>query len=157
MPNWLQLLEHTAEFSPGPWSIYRACGSLGVEIVRWPTEPKEDEDRIGLGHVRNFVLCPLGKAARDFYDHEAEANARLMADAPAMLLLLARFQTYLEAPSVRVVPSGVSLRAWSEAAREILARHVRVGYEPPTAREAAARSDPPPPPPPPTLLDMVGD
>lgn len=131
MANWLQLLEHTAEFTPWPWTMAEtlARGRPVCQVV---------SQMPGAVQVIAEVM-PTPMAVRDRaaggdpvdWDQERSANGSLIADAPTMVFLLARWMHFTEGKGKSLAEDIKLLDALDRDTTALLARHVRVGYEPP--------------------------
>lgn len=156
MPNWLQLIEHTAEYVPGPWEVIPPTFDTGTDAVVYARGTNTRVAVVPPTAGGRYPELRNGRLSNNWDDPAQDATARLLAESETMLLMLAEWQSLSEDRHNPITSVKDAIAALQARTAELLARHVRVGYEPPTAAVAAARRDPPPPPPAPTLFDDVG-
>lgn len=136
MGNWKQLVEFTGEYTPGPYLIRFEHDSEGMIA--------ELHARVRKGFIACVMPSPSGHFAGPsdhrgpsiWCDPEQEATARLMADAPELLRVLAAAVNLLDAikpVELAYLPSMINV---AEEAKTIMTRHVRIGFER-ESREAA--------------------
>lgn len=130
MPNWVQLVEFTSEFTPGDWREAVAFvgdrGPLGtadvvavVGDVRTAVASCLDvDDAIGRG---------LRRAA---HEREVVANARLIADAPRMLVTLASVLNAYDMAERFPSVARQLIASHSELIGKLMLRHVKIGCAP---------------------------
>lgn len=130
MPDWNQLVEHTAECALGPFILAeRREGSARVfDILSVPTG----------GNPVVIATIPDTSAGRviqteggpEYFDPVQEASARLLMDAWSMLKLLARVATVSEGQeNDKALADWAQSPLWCEV-RRMLCRHVRLGCAP---------------------------
>ena len=155
VPNWLRLIEHTAEFLPGPYCVVPATMDGEPSALVWSDGVQRIAARIPPSPDGRYPLHRDGTQSRIWDDPVQEATARLMSEADTMLSLLARMaQSWrVYEATAGTLPGPVS--AWLDEAESLLARHVRIGFEPHGPGVHAGKGEPPPPPPAPTILDMI--
>lgn len=137
MANWVQLVEYTAEFSPGPWHVHYPHDTDRPVAFIVSSEPANLFSPVATVPATDQGEERAGRQGSEWYDPEQFATARLVADAPAMLGMLAVMLNGWEAyrKSAGDVPQPV--RNWIEEASKLVARHVRIGYEPKPAPPVA--------------------
>lgn len=156
MGKWQQLVEFTGEYLPGPWAVVRPTDTDRPVVFVGAEGGDENTAHLVMVQPTDGGVEIAGPRGPVWDDPVQEATARLVCGAPYMLALLAEWVDVAAAPLTNGHPSQLMLKQLTVRTTALLAGHVRVGYEPPTARETAARQDPPPPPPAPSLFDGVG-
>lgn len=130
MPNWVKLVEHTAEFVPGPYTATRGeRDSDTIVYIRAMGQPLGQRTVGAILETFAGVAAKL-KEGEQVSDYAQEATARLVADAPEMLMLLARFLNCTDA--FRVV-DGVEREVVGRLlydVQQIVVKHVRLGCAP---------------------------
>ena len=140
MATWCWLVEHASEHTPSPWlwsETYRDRGEYDVSAgnsvgENWFTVARIERTATYVGDFQR------GKVAGS--DPEAFANARLVADAPELLKLLARWAEFGEAVNRM---KGMVTKRNTERLNdtcEMLRRHVRIGV---AEVDAEGRADQP--------------
>lgn len=125
--RWATLVDDTAEHAPGAWRLDApeagkvACHPLGLVIRAGTWEPVAAVLPTDGGYVNG------SDAGAAYVDHMRDANARLIADAPHLLKLLARAADCM---GMVLAPGRRGDAPTSRLQRELaatLARHVTVG------------------------------
>lgn len=126
MAMWCWSVQHASEFTPGPWGVCQLEVPAGFPPEVWALSQAGDKWQcVGTALATGGKPYPGGPRLWS-EDREQDCNVRLMADAPAMLLLLAKVAERIEATERRPVPNG---QAWARLYVEVcemLRRHVRL-------------------------------
>lgn len=125
MGLWVQRLTHSAGYSPGPWDATAGGDGGAVLITAGP-------DQAPIADVRPCRGSPFLMAIRERVMggpswYEQVATAKLIADAPEMLQLLAVMLDALTAyaRATPVLPEEVYI--WVQEAETLMRRHVPIG------------------------------
>lgn len=136
MPYWSDAVCNHSEATPGPWAVRDMPEGADAPYEVWAEN---------CGHLWSAVAAvlktPTGSQFKDrdmiwAHDREAAANARLIADAPALLALLAQVADQLDAARVRPMPYSDKWAKLYLRIAEMVRRHVMT-YHPAPADPAA--------------------
>lgn len=140
MPNWLRFVEYTAEFTPGVWSVEGPAADEANRPVAVQTVVNGITQLLAVVHRRRtYTTAELADGAR-YDDDERDANARLMADAPLMLVILASLMNAMDAMVKDTAIGRELLDAHRDGVCDVLRRHVRIGCAPVDAESRAKPS-----------------
>ena len=126
MPNWIQLLTDSSEYTPGPWDVW-LTDSTGAAVVMGP-RPVGYESRIPKAIA---LMARIEEPEDDVNyriagDREAFANAKLMSDAVAMIELLAKWVAFAEMTLSGKRESAYLIPGLLEGSETLLRNHVRM-------------------------------
>lgn len=130
MPNWLQLCEYTAEFTPGAWfAVWPEVPGAGAVI---PIYSKVNGEALCVAVTKPLPVAPRKPEddRKDLPAPERDANARLIADAPQLLVMLASLANCMQLLRGHAYTGREALLVHEEAVIAMLNRHVRVGCAP---------------------------
>lgn len=130
MPNWLQLVEYTAEFTPNVWvPVITSRGEDGVlESIDIVTIV--DDRKVSVAALYGTEIEGRAEFRTPTNDREVIANARLIADAPSMLVLLASALNRHNMREAGLAGVEEADRREADAIRTLLLRHVNLGCAP---------------------------
>lgn len=130
MPNWVQLLTFTAEYTPGPYHCHAPPERRDGLVFIHATSRRIGERSIGaVLRSHAWMRDNLDGVGTDT-DNEQEATGRLWADAPELVALLARWANFGGADGPRLGADRQEYESLLAATETILRRHVRIGCAP---------------------------
>lgn len=130
MPNWLQLITDTAEFTPGVWFADLPPDDKPNRAAHVSSALERLNLMIAAVHIRRPYAVGEAPGADQGRDPERDANARLIADAPQMLTVLASMANALDMAERFPAVARELFRSHCQMAETILLRHVRPGCSP---------------------------
>lgn len=138
MPNWVQLVTFTAEYTPGPWEVHpRPQGPESLLFIRAANAPVGQKTLGAFLHSWGWAESAVEGEAPP-HDPEQQANARLACDAPDMLALLAQWANAVLYPLTGDDVGIEVLKQIKGDTENLLRRHVRIGCVPVDAESRAA-------------------
>lgn len=138
MAAWVWLVSHTTEFTPGPWAVTAPGDRDGPMVVSIPAEAGTDGESWPICELWKRNSIPPTELFGVEWDRERDANGVLLADAPAMLALLAQWAEQAEATYPVKGRFANSHAALYVATCDVLRRHVSLGVGPHTEPERPA-------------------
>lgn len=127
MPNWRQLVEYTAEHTPGPWVVHDGWDE---EVrVRYIHADRGRENAQLVAEVEPTAAGQheAGPRGAVWVDPEQLANAKLIANAPELLDLVAESLNLIQTQSLTgSAPLAIWMGYYARAS-ELMHRHVRLG------------------------------
>jgi hypothetical protein len=137
--TWKWLVAYAAEYTPGPWRYDDPGDGRASQVVSLGVPETATDGPVALTELWWRTPDQVAVTDQSLVDYERDANGRLMADAPAMLEVLAEWAEYAQTVEGRS-PSHVNkLRSLLRTTGDLIRRHVRLGCVPVDAESRSER------------------